>query len=143
MPFSIKRDVNDDLYSKIIRHGKNRCERCLRSRDLQCAHIMGRANKSTRWALKPVKNAVALCFSCHEWFDKHKIMACILEPKKRVFSPNDESFTFLVAQCGYTWEDLTNLYIQSRLPYKSYKIKKQMITSHLKDTLLGLMKGGE
>lgn len=110
----IKLQPNDALYSKIIRWGKNACDRCGGNHQLQCAHIMGRAHKGTRWMLYPVRNAIALCMSCHAWFDSHKITAVIVEPEKRVFKPNEEGFTFLVKGMGYSWAQLLRLYVLSQ-----------------------------
>ena len=38
---------------------------------LQCAHIMGRRSKGTRWH---PDNAVALCAGCHIYFTGHPLM---------------------------------------------------------------------
>lgn len=51
----------DKLFSQIVRR-KGFCERCLRSSNLQCAHIVSRTNKNLRWNLD---NAVCLCYRCH------------------------------------------------------------------------------
>lgn len=130
----IKRDVNDDLYSKIIRFGITRCARCFNVRDLQCAHIMSRTHKTTRHLLFPVRNAVPLCADCHSWFDQHKMFVLIFEEDKRVFKGRDESFSFLVESCGYTWNDLQKLYINARNTM-TYNHHKKEITEQLKQEL--------
>ena len=67
----IKRDAADSAFSKCVRLRANwRCEHCEKQYDssstgLHCAHIYGRANKSTRWDMG---NAVALCCHCHQTF---------------------------------------------------------------------------
>jgi len=64
----------DKLFSEYIRrraisrgHG---CERCghwkVSYKDLQCAHMFGRAKKSTRW---DPDNAAGLCGGCHMYLD--------------------------------------------------------------------------
>lgn len=111
----IKVDPNDALYSKIIRFGHPQCARCGKiPKALQCAHIMGRARHSTRFMLRPVRNAIQLCGgpfnSCHHFFDTHKMFPLLMDPAKRVFTADEESFTFLVERCGYTWEQLELLY---------------------------------
>ena len=65
----IKRDAADSWFSKCIRlRAEWRCESCHKQYDssstgLHCAHIYGRANKSTRW---DEGNALALCYACHQ-----------------------------------------------------------------------------
>lgn len=61
--------------------------------------------------LAPVRNAIPLCADCHHgWFDKRKMMDLIWNPLLRVFTAEQESFTFLVEKCGYTWGGLEILY---------------------------------
>lgn len=68
---AIKRDQADHWFSKCTRHRAGwKCEHCGKQYDqssqgLHCAHIYGRANKSTRWDMD---NAIALCYSCHQTF---------------------------------------------------------------------------
>ncbi len=132
----IKVDVNDTLYSKIIRFGKERCPRCKNIRDLQCAHIIGRTAKSVRWQLWPKANAIPLCSTCHDWFDSHKISACIFDERKRVFNEKEEGFTFLVKCCGYSWNDLAKLYAKSQSRMNpSYDFQKKEITRNLREVL--------
>ena len=131
----IKIDPNDALYSKIIRHGKIRCERCLCVRDLQCAHIMPRGHHRTRYMLKPYKNAVALCCDCHNWFDTHRDDTPIFEvDARRFYSPLKNAYTFLVFRCGYTWLDLHNLYALAHHGTSKYGvIEKTEVGRQLKE----------
>lgn len=147
----IKRDPNDALYSEIIRsHGIGRCRRChlyFGYERLQAAHIIGRAHKTTRFLLKPKFNAIPLCSNCHSWFDQHKIDGLIFDEKKRVISPDDESFTWLVRSkislngkpqdfWNYTWEDLYNLYALSHHQTGKYgTLQKVEIKKQLKEYL--------
>lgn len=108
----IKIRPNDVLYSKIIRHGRDRCIRCNFVRALQACHIMERGNETTRYCLDP-RNAVPMCATCHSWFDTHKQDALLYDPTKRVFNHTQESYTFLVERCGYTWNQLEKLYVWS------------------------------
>lgn len=54
----------DDLFSKVVRRRGN-CVRCLSTHRLQCAHIVSRRYRATRWDLD---NAVCLCAKCHTYF---------------------------------------------------------------------------
>ena len=65
----MKRDICDDLFSKLIREraGWN-CESCgknyeHRTQGLHCSHFFSRRHKSTRW---DPENAAAHCFGCHQ-----------------------------------------------------------------------------
>lgn len=70
----IKVYAADDWFSKAIRHRAGyKCEHCLRGfeglvQGFECAHIWGRANRSTRW---DIGNAVALCSHCHRFFTEN------------------------------------------------------------------------
>lgn len=72
----MKRDQADIWFSKCIRARNNwSCECCSKQYDqsstgLHCAHIYGRANKSTRW---DADNACSLCYACHQRFTSHPI----------------------------------------------------------------------
>lgn len=110
----IKIDPNDTLYSKIIRFGRTRCMRCQLARELQCAHIIGRSHYATRFMLKPVRNAIALCMTCHNWLDTSKMKSLVFDPSKRVFTASEESYTFLNVMCGYSWNDIEKLFILSQ-----------------------------
>lgn len=72
----IKRDNADKWFSDVVRAKADwACECCGkefggRSSGLHCAHIYGRANKSTRWSLD---NAVSLCYGCHRTFTEHPL----------------------------------------------------------------------
>jgi hypothetical protein len=66
----------DDLFSKLIR---DRASGCLAtgfrfdcSGVLQCAHIVSRSYRATRWSLDP-DGAVALCAAHHVWFTHHPL----------------------------------------------------------------------
>lgn len=147
----ITRDPNDTLYSEIIRTiSRGRCRRChvfYGYERLQCAHIFGRGHKTTRFALKPKFNAIPLCSNCHGWFDSHKIDGLIFDEKKRVLSPDDESFTWLVRSkislngkpqdfWNYTWQDLYELYALSHHKTGKYgTLQKVEIRKQLKEYL--------
>ena len=132
----IKIDVNDTLYSKIIRFGVERCQRCNERKTLQCAHIVGRASKSTRFLLEPVKNAIPLCATCHSWFDQHKDNTPVFdELARRYFSLAQNSYVFLFRSCGYSWTDLQKLIIWGKKPSSGYKYVKSEITLQLKEHL--------
>lgn len=131
----LKRDINDDLYSKIIRLGHQRCAMCGRVKSLECAHIMGRTHYSTRFMLKPIRNAVPLCNFCHSWFDEHKITSLLFDEKKRVLGPKEESYSWLVHAMGYSWDDLAKLYVLSKQAATYYDFRKKEITKELKATL--------
>lgn len=139
----IKIDPNDKLYSEIIRTLANGiCQRCHKyfgfSR-LQCAHIIGRGHHGTRFALKPKRNAVALCAGCHSWFDTHKIQALIFDEEKRVLSSTDESFTWLVKTLFYTWGELYKLYALGHHQTNKYGVlERQEINKQLKAYLAGI-----
>ena len=133
MNFRIKLDKNDILFSKIIRSGKTLCDRCEKTRNLQAAHIFGRRHYTTRFALYPKPNAVALCAFCHKWFDVQKKESLIFDEKKRVFNAEEDSFTFLVEKLGYTWKDLQVLKIRSQGSlYPPYSGQKEEIYAELK-----------
>ena len=129
--YRAKIDVNDTLFSKLVRHGKKLCDRCGKERDLQCCHIIGRAHYATRFDLR---NAVAMCAGCHDWFDSHKITAVIFDPNKRVFGACDESYHFLVKCLGYDWDEIARLYVKGQAP-SGYKFSKKLITKTLKQML--------
>jgi len=123
---------NDKLYSEIIRM-PGYCFRCGKTSNLTCAHIMKRRHYHTRFLLKPKPNAIPLCTNCHSWFDTHMIMAVLLDPKKRVFNHTEESFTFLVEKCGYSWGELLTLLAKSKETFTNYKGKKDQINIQLKE----------
>lgn len=102
---AIRRDAADKWFSDCIRHKAGySCERCGKSfgglsRGLECAHIYGRANKSTRWC---ADNALSLCTSCHFEFTAHPLdfsafvssylgtgkLELLLEKKNTIFKTN-------------------------------------------------------
>lgn len=136
----VKIDVNDTLYSKIIRFGHTRCLRCLKVKDLQCAHIIGRGNYSTRFLLGPVRNAVPLCSDCHDWFDRCKNNTPIFNENARpFFLAIENAYAFLVERCGYSWRDLQRLYLLGQTsPKEKYVYWKKDITLQLRIILRDL-----
>ena len=60
----------DRLFSLVIRARDKRCRRCGTDQGLQCAHIMSRRYKATRFA---EDNAIALCLRCHAWQTHHPL----------------------------------------------------------------------
>jgi hypothetical protein len=133
----IKVDPNDVLFSKIVRFGKDRCDRCDLFRKLQCAHIFGRRYKAIRFERR---NAVALCSNCHAWFDSHKIDALIWDEKKRVLTGREEGFTWLVKARDYTWDELARLYAKGQSGMQNYAFKKIGINEQLTKKLKELTK---
>ena len=73
---AIKRDAADSWFSKCVRiRDQWRCVSCNKQygpsdSGLHCAHIYGRANKSTRWDLG---NAISLCYACHQRYTANPI----------------------------------------------------------------------
>lgn len=67
----IKRSKADHWFSKCIRERANyKCERCGKeytasSTGLHCSHHFSRSHRPIRWCKD---NALALCFSCHNWY---------------------------------------------------------------------------
>lgn len=67
---AIRRDNLDKLFSQWVRARSGwHCE-CCNSADgqLDCAHIVGRRNRQTRW---DDQNAICLCRNCHQYFTDH------------------------------------------------------------------------
>jgi len=61
---------NDRLFSLLIRKAGH-CERCGKTENLQCAHIVGRRALGLRWNLS---NALCLCYACHiHWAHKEPL----------------------------------------------------------------------
>lgn len=73
---AIKRDAADNYFSLCVRAKANfSCEYCGKGfpgpdQGLHCAHIVGRRNASTRWALD---NAVSLCYYHHRYFTENPL----------------------------------------------------------------------
>ena len=67
----MKRSQADNWFSKCIRRKYNyTCQRCFKvypsnHAGLHCSHNFSRRHRTIRWC---VQNALALCYSCHEWF---------------------------------------------------------------------------
>lgn len=55
----------DSLFSKYVRLRDKFCRRCYTRDQLECSHIVGRANLAGRWHHM---NAIALCRDCHRWW---------------------------------------------------------------------------
>ena len=69
---SIKREACDKWFSDCVRHRDNHtCQNCGRQQgQIDCAHIYGRAKKSTRWSMD---NAISLCRACHQFYTSHPV----------------------------------------------------------------------
>ena len=73
---AIKRDAADNFFSLCVRAKAGfSCEYCGKGfpgpdQGLHCAHIVGRRNSSTRWALD---NAVSLCYYHHRYFTENPL----------------------------------------------------------------------
>jgi hypothetical protein len=52
----------DDAFAAFIRRRDDKCMRCNRWDNLQCAHIFSRSHMATRW---DPDNALCLCLKCH------------------------------------------------------------------------------
>jgi len=128
----IKRDINDRLFSELVRMHHTVCQRCMKPNRLECCHIFSRGRYTTRFL---EVNAIVLCASCHDWFDSHKISKCLWDKSKRVFTAEDESYHFLVEKLGYTWEQLQEIYHLSQRPFRGYKRQKKDITRYLKSEI--------
>lgn len=57
----------DRLFSLVVR-AVGSCRRCGSGVDLQCAHIVTRSRKVTRW---DESNALPLCGYCHAYYTDH------------------------------------------------------------------------
>jgi hypothetical protein len=73
----IKNDKLDRVFSQLVRNRTGwRCERCNTlyergSQGLHCSHIFSRRAVGLRWH---PSNAVAHCFSCHQWYGGNPIL---------------------------------------------------------------------
>lgn len=63
-------DRADDAFSKFIRARDKACQECGVNDPLQCAHLISRRYRATRW---DPTNAVALCIRCHKRFTEHPL----------------------------------------------------------------------
>lgn len=72
---AIRRDKLDSIYSLLVRErADNRCEYTAKTPDevqLECAHIEGRRNKSTRWH---PDNAISLSHASHRMFTENPLL---------------------------------------------------------------------
>lgn len=132
--YKIKINPADTLFSKIVRHGKETCQKCDKFRDLQCCHIVGRTAQATRYMLEPVKNAVALCSTCHKWFDSKTSKDILFNAALQQIKQPDNRWWWLVNHAGYTWEDLHYLCWISGRPMATSK------TLHYQESLKNLKK---
>ena len=80
----------DKLFSMLIRK-RGHCQRCLKTENLQCAHVVSRTNKLLRW--NP-DNALSLCTACH-LFWMHKSPLEFVEWYKKEFPIN---YAFLMRE---------------------------------------------
>lgn len=66
-----KRKPSDDAFSKCVRAAAGyACQRCGKQfgkgdAGLHCSHNFSRRHRTIRWCKD---NALALCFTCHDWF---------------------------------------------------------------------------
>lgn len=111
----IKRDAADAWFSKAIRLRDEYACRCCgkiydtSSTGLHCAHIYGRAAKSTRWC---TMNAVSLCYACHQYMGSHPI----------------EFWIWLNNELGKGWlEDLRDKF---NIPMKTNAALRKQIADH-------------
>lgn len=61
----------DVLFSKLVR-ARGKCERCSKTINLQCAHILSRRYKNVR---HDFLNALCLCGGCHLWWHHEPLAA--------------------------------------------------------------------
>ena len=67
---AVKREACDGHFSKAVRHrDQHRCQYCF-GEGTDCAHVYGRAKKSTRWSMD---NALCLCRYHHRYFTANPI----------------------------------------------------------------------
>lgn len=117
----IKTTKLDTVFSQFIRTRDNwTCRKCHKpytqpTASLQCAHIMGRRNKGTRWL---PENAVALCAGCHIHFTGQPI----------------EFYDWLESEIGA--DALMKLRIFSKKPTKFTRADTDLIYADLKQKLI-------
>jgi hypothetical protein len=89
----IRRDSLDELFSLYIRTRDNfTCQRCgVKSKNVQCAHFIGRRNQNCRFL---ELNATTLCFGCHGFFHANPLIF-VEWTKKRL---GEREFNLLLAQ---------------------------------------------
>ena len=89
----IRIDPLDSLFSLYVRTRDNfTCQRCgVKSKNVQCAHFIGRRNQNCRYL---ESNCTTLCFACHQFF--HANPQIFVEwTKKRL---GEKGFELLLAQ---------------------------------------------
>lgn len=71
---SIRIDKRDRVFSLLVRElAGHRCQACgdpAGQVKLECAHVVGRRYRATRWLLD---NARCLCHACHRFFTEHPL----------------------------------------------------------------------
>lgn len=119
---SIKREACDDWFSKCVRKRAGwRCECCMNTETLQCAHIYGRREKSVRW---DGMNALSLCSACH-----------------RRFTENPLDFAkFCIARLGRAHMDILNEKRQYKL--KTTAALRKDIAKHYREQFNSMEDGG-
>ena len=66
---AIRRTSADKWFSDAVRlRANNMCEHCGTYGRMECAHIVGRREKTLRWC---ADNAVSLCHTCHRRFTEN------------------------------------------------------------------------
>lgn len=117
---AIKRTPADDYFSKCVRERVNyRCERCGKQYDksstgLHCSHNYSRRHRTIRWCKE---NALALCFSCHSWYEGNP----------------PESGRWLVEKIGETNHEILREKMRSNI--KVSKQEENDIAKHYKNEL--------
>lgn len=110
----MKRSTADILFSKYIRKRANyTCQKCghtheSNSHGLHCAHVYTRGGYLLRL---DERNAMALCFACHQWFDSKA-------------SPDQRKELYLDWYGQKQWDEITYL---SRKTIKDFGLTKDGI----------------
>ncbi len=89
----IRIDPLDSLFSTYIRTRDNyTCQRCgVKSKNVQCAHFIGRRNRNCRYL---ETNCISLCMGCHSYFHANPLIF-VEWTKKRL---GEREFELLLAQ---------------------------------------------
>ena len=111
---SVKREACDVHFSKAVRHrDRHRCVYCY-AEGTDCAHVFGRARKSTRWSMD---NALCLCRYHHRYFTANPV----------------EFYDFLVKIWGEGHMNL--LREKANSIYKTTKDIRKEISKHYREEL--------